>query len=84
MKQQAELGAGSILVQTSASSEKALVDLRVEVIRTVAAVKQADNQAKAQAKARRDEAARLDAIIAEREVAEATLDQLKARRAALA
>jgi hypothetical protein len=83
LKQQTELGAGSILVDTSASPEKACIDLMVEVVRAVAVVKHAENTAKTTAAARKSEAHRLDQIIAEREVTEASLEELKARRANL-
>ena len=83
LKKQADLGAGSILVATAPSPARATIDLQVEIIRQVAAVKHAENTAKTQAASKKAEAARLDELIQRREGNELSIDELKKRRAAL-
>lgn len=80
---QKEFAETTILTSTRPSPEKTLVDLSVEVIRHIVQVREAENRAKTEAASKKAEADRLDQLIAEREISEASLDDLKARRAAL-
>lgn len=83
LARQAAFQNGSILRAPTRTKEQTEVDLAVEVIRTIAQIRQDEADAKTLAAARSSERERLKAIIAEREVKEASVDDLKARLAAL-
>ncbi len=83
LARQAKLKGGSILRTQKPSKESAELDLSVEIIRVIANTLQDEADAKTLAAAKRSERERLEGIIAEREVKEAPLEDLKARLAAL-
>ena len=60
-----------------------ILDLKIDVVRHIVAVREAEIQAKTLAASRASERARLDALIVERSLSEASLDELKVLRDAL-
>lgn len=84
LKKQRDLeGAGSILSTTTKSPEKDTVDLQIAILRKVAEVKQLENDARRNAAASASEKKRLLDAIAERELKELPVEELKKRVAAL-
>lgn len=83
LTQQQHLAGRSILKSRNTNPENQRVDLAVEVVSYIADVLETEEDNRVASKARADEAARLDALIREREGRELPLDELKARRAAL-
>lgn len=83
LEQQRKLKGSSVLRTHKPSKESSELDLSIEILRVIANTLQDEAEAKALAAARRSERERLESIIAEREVKEAPLDELKARLANL-
>lgn len=83
LDRQSKLKGGSILRTTKPSKESTEVDLSIEILRVVANTLQDEADAKTLAAAKRSERERLEAVIAEREVKELPLEDLKARLAGL-
>jgi hypothetical protein len=84
LKTQRDLeGAGSILSTSTSTPEKRKVDLQVAILRKVAEVRQLDNAAKVNAAKKREEKETLLQVIAERELKEASIEDLKKRAASL-
>ena len=73
----------SILKKSKPSKEKIAVDLAVEVVRHIVAVREAEAEEKTNAAAKASERARLDALIQQKETDGASLEDLKKARKAL-
>lgn len=83
LKRQAELEAGSILVDSGTSPEKATVDLQVAILRKVVEVRKAENAERLDAANKASERQRLAEAIARRELNETPVEELKKRLDAL-
>lgn len=83
LDRQAKLQGGSILRGSKPSKERAEVDLAVEVLRAVATIRQDEAEAKTLEAMKQSKREQLQALIAERELKEASVDDLKAQLAAL-
>lgn len=83
LEKQSKYKQNSILGPATRSAEQETVDLAVEVLRTVAQIRQAEINAKTLAAAKASEAAKLKQRIEELEFSSATPDELRARLAAL-
>ena len=78
-----KLNEASILGGTTASPEKATVDLQVAILKEIARIRQIENAKATEAKANASEKARLDTLIREREGTELPLEELRKQREAL-